>query len=83
MAIKKDILDQLLAGRDPKEVFAKDGLLDDLKKAFGALRKVPNKRHQSLVQQENFQKNAHFRDFPEVSIWPMALPSIRRKRLHH
>ncbi len=34
MAIKKDILDQLLAGRDPKDVFAKDGLLDDLKKAF-------------------------------------------------
>jgi putative transposase len=34
MAIKKDILDQLLAGRDPKDVFAKDGLLDDLKKAL-------------------------------------------------
>lgn len=26
--------DQLLAGRDPNEVFAKDGLLDDLKKAL-------------------------------------------------
>ena len=34
MAIKKDILDQLLAGRDPKDAFAKDGLLDDLKKAL-------------------------------------------------
>lgn len=34
MAIEKDLLDQLLAGRDPKEVFAKDGLLDDLKKAL-------------------------------------------------
>jgi putative transposase len=27
MAIEKDVLDQLLAGRDPKEVFSKDGLL--------------------------------------------------------
>ena len=26
MAIKKDTLDQLLDGRDPKEVFNKDGL---------------------------------------------------------
>jgi len=34
MAIDKDLLDQLLAGRDPKDVFSKDGLLDDLKKAL-------------------------------------------------
>ena len=34
MAIEKEVLDQLLAGRDPNEVFAKDGLLDDLKKAL-------------------------------------------------
>jgi putative transposase len=34
MAIDKDLLDQLLSGRDPNEVFAKDGLLDDLKKAL-------------------------------------------------
>jgi putative transposase len=26
MAIEKELLDQLLAGRDPNEVFAKDGL---------------------------------------------------------
>jgi putative transposase len=25
MAIEKDLLDQLLAGRDPKDVFNKDG----------------------------------------------------------
>jgi hypothetical protein len=31
MAIKKDTLDQLLSGRDPKEVFSKDGLFDELK----------------------------------------------------
>ena len=34
MAIDKDVLDQLLAGRDPQQLFAKDGLLDDLKKAL-------------------------------------------------
>lgn len=34
MAIEKELLDQLLAGRDPKELFAKDGLLDDLKRAL-------------------------------------------------
>ncbi len=34
MAIEKALLDQLLAGCDPNEVFARDGLLDDLKKAL-------------------------------------------------
>jgi putative transposase len=34
MAIDKDVLDQLLAGRDPKDVFSKDGLVDELKKSL-------------------------------------------------
>ncbi|RVL25487.1 transposase, partial [Sinorhizobium meliloti] len=34
MAIEKELLNQLLARRDPSEVFGKDGLLDDLKKAL-------------------------------------------------
>ncbi len=34
MAIDKELLDQLLAGRDPKELFSRDGLLDELKKAL-------------------------------------------------
>ena len=34
MAIEKDLLDQLLAGRDPQDLFAKDGLVDELKKAL-------------------------------------------------
>ena len=34
MAIEKDLLDRLLAGRDPKDVFNKDGLVDELKKAL-------------------------------------------------
>ena len=34
MPIKKDTLDDLLAGRDPKAVFSKDGLFDEIKKAL-------------------------------------------------
>ncbi len=34
MAIEKDILDQLLAGRSPQEIFSRDGLVDELKKAL-------------------------------------------------
>ena len=34
MAIKKNTLDDLLAGRDPQAVFSKDGLFDELKKAL-------------------------------------------------
>ena len=34
MAIDKDMLDQLLAGREPQDLFATDGLLDELKKAL-------------------------------------------------
>ena len=34
MAIEKDILDQLLVGRDPQEVFSRDGLVDELKRAL-------------------------------------------------
>lgn len=34
MAIDKELLDQLLAGRDPQDLFAKDGLIAELKKAL-------------------------------------------------
>jgi IS5 family transposase len=34
IAIDKAFLDQLLAGREPQELFAKGGLVDDLKKAL-------------------------------------------------
>ena len=34
MAIKKELLDELLKGRDPKTMFSADGLLGELKKAF-------------------------------------------------
>ena len=34
MAIEKNVLDQLLAGRNATDVFSKDGLIDELKKAL-------------------------------------------------
>jgi putative transposase len=34
MAINKELLDQLLAGRDPQDIFGKEDLLDELKKAL-------------------------------------------------
>ncbi len=34
MAMKKDMLDQLLEGRDPQAVFSKYGPFDELKKAL-------------------------------------------------
>lgn len=34
MAIKSEMLDELLKGADPKKLFEKDGLLDELKKAL-------------------------------------------------
>ena len=40
MAIEKELLDQLLAGRDPRELFARDGLVDELKKALSE--RIPN-----------------------------------------
>jgi putative transposase len=33
-AIKSEVLDELLAGRDPKTLFESEGLLDELKKAL-------------------------------------------------
>ena len=34
MVIEKEVLEQLLAGRDPATVFSQDGLIDELKKAL-------------------------------------------------
>ena len=45
MAIDKDVLDQLLAGGDPQELFAKDGLIDELKKALSE--RMPTWRYET------------------------------------
>jgi hypothetical protein len=34
MAIRTEPIEELLAGKDPQEVFSQDGLLDELKKAL-------------------------------------------------
>ena len=34
MAIEKEVLDQLLAGHDPQDMFGRGGLVDELKKAL-------------------------------------------------
>ena len=34
MAVRKELVEELLANRNPEEVFAQDGLLDELKKAL-------------------------------------------------
>jgi len=34
MAIRTELIEELLAGKDPQEVFSQDGLLDELKKAL-------------------------------------------------
>ena len=34
MTIRNELVEELLAGHDPSEVFAQDGLLDELKKAL-------------------------------------------------
>ena len=52
MAIDKDMLDQLLAGREPQDLFARDGLLDELKKALSErmLSAEPDDRSEAKTQ---------------------------------
>jgi putative transposase len=60
MAIEKELLDQLLAGRDPNEVFAKDGLLDDLKKALSE--RILNVELDEHLKDERGEGNANRRN---------------------
>jgi len=60
MAIEKEVLDQLLAGRDPNEVFAKDGLLDDLKKALSE--RILNAELDEHLEVERGEGNANRRN---------------------
>jgi hypothetical protein len=52
MAIKKDTMDHILSGRDPREVFSKDRLFDELNKAVAE--RVLNAVHASRECQERF-----------------------------
>ena len=60
MAIEKELLDQLLAGHDPNEVFAKDGLLDDLKKALSE--RILNVELDEHLKDERVEGNANRRN---------------------
>lgn len=60
MAIEKELLDQLLAGRDPNEVFARDGLLDDLKKALSE--RILNAELDEHLEDESTKGNANRRN---------------------
>lgn len=60
MAIEKEVLDQLLAGRDPRELFSKDGLLDDLKKALSE--RILNAELDDHLDSERDQGNANRRN---------------------
>ena len=50
MAIKKEVLDELLAGAEGKDVFGKDGLFDELKKALAE--RMPNAEMDHHLAQE-------------------------------
>lgn len=60
MAIEKELLDQLLAGRDPNEVFARDGLLDDLKKALSE--RILNAELDEHLDEESTEGNVNRRN---------------------
>ena len=83
MAIKKDTLDQLLDGRDPKEVFNKDGLFDELKKALAE--RVLNAELDDHLESEapagrRNHRNGHSKKtVPSTSArWSAAPPPRRR-----
>lgn len=64
---REELLDQLLSGRDPGEVFAKDGLLDDLKKALS----------ERIL---NAELDEHLEDETSPRAEPIAAMAIRRRR---
>src|SRR6188768_22712 len=59
MAIRNELIEELLTGQDPKEVFAQDGLLDELKKAL-AERILNAEMDQHLAEPRN-HRNGHSR----------------------
>ena len=60
MAIEKELLDQLLAGRDPQELFTKDGLVDELKQALSE--RILNSELDEHLGEERAEGNANRRN---------------------
>ena len=79
MAIKKDTLDQLLTGRDPKEVFAKDGLFDELKKALAE--RVLNAEIDDHLESEAAQGRRNHRNGYSKKSVLTSFPSTRSRSL--
>src|SRR5690606_7952960 len=84
MAIERELLDQLLGGRDPNEVFAKDGLLDDLKKALSE--RILNTELDEHLEGERAEgavnrRNGHSRKsvLTGTSKMQLAIPRVRRR----
>ena len=67
MAIEKEIVDQLLAGRDAQELFGKDGLVEELKKALSE--RILNTELDEHLGEERSEGNA-----------PTAATAARRRR---
>src|SRR5947209_11799242 len=61
MAIRNELIEELLAGKDPQEVFAQDGLLDELKKAL-AERILNAEMDQHLVSEPSTAEEAEPRN---------------------
>jgi putative transposase len=61
MAIRNELIEELLAGKDPQEVFAQDGLLDELKKAL-AERILDAEMDQHLVSERSTAEEAEPRN---------------------
>src|SRR6187397_972864 len=60
MAIEKEVLDQLLAGRDPQELFGKDGLVEELTKALSE--RILNTELDEHLVEERSEGNANRRN---------------------
>jgi putative transposase len=61
MAIRNELIEELLADKDPQEVFAQDGLLDELKKAL-AERILNAEMDQHLVSERSTAEEAEPRN---------------------
>lgn len=83
--IKNELLDELLEGRDPKSLFEKDGLLDDLKKALAE--RMLNAEMDQHLDQEAEQVAGNHRNgtssktvFTETGKLALSIPRDRQGR---
>ena len=80
MAIEKELLDRLLAGRGPNEIFSRDGLLDDLKKALSE--RIPNGTVGYFVREACFRHWQTNLSPKTTANWVLASNHSRGGRFH-